>query len=395
MLNILILNANLKGVGTYLRGYYFGRELARQGHDVTLITVARDSTYRSRTYYKRSWAGEAEQPVGDGPWIRMIEGPNLGYKWLPGWGSGPLDIWLRIQEIQRGDYDVVWGLEYQPNVSWPVYLTRRSKRYRFYSDWCDWHAGSSNQFRGFKVAHRIDAFWEERIRFRAAKVTVISRVLQDRAISLGISRDQVVYLPNGAPTDYIRPFPQDAERQRFGLPLNTPILVAARSGDMRREVSVFAQVLQRVPDALFLMIGRESQAALQLATQLGIRERVVSSGWVSDEDYPRYLACADVCFCPLEDNLNNRARWPAKIIDYLSSGRATVTNDVGDVGPLFRQHPIGLLVGQGDGQVAEGIVTLLQEPRRRQFLAEQARDLMVREWDWKIRGRQIAELMED
>jgi glycosyltransferase involved in cell wall biosynthesis len=82
-------------------------------------------------------------------------------------------------------------------------------------------------------------------------------------------------------------------------------------------------------------------------------------------------------------------------MDYLSAGRATVTNDVGDVGSLFRQHDIGLLVGQGKDQVAEGIVALLHDPERRQFLAEQARELMVREWDWKIRGRQIAELVED
>jgi glycosyltransferase involved in cell wall biosynthesis len=360
-----------------------------------LITVSRNAKFRSRTYYKQDWAGEDERPTGNGPWIRLIEGPRLGYKWLPGWGSGPLDIWLRIREILREGYDAIWGLEYQPDVSWPIYLTENTRPYRFYSDWCDWHAGSSNQFHGYKIAHRIDAFWEEKIRFKAKKVSVISTVLQNRAISIGIPPERVVYLPNGAPTDYIRPLPQDRERRRFGLPIDTPVLAAVRSGNMHREVSVFARVLEQIPKAMLLMIGREPLAALQLATQRGFRDRIIATGWVSDADYPRYLACADVCFCPLEDNLNNRARWPAKIVDYLTSGRATVTNHVGDVGPLFRQHEIGLLAGQADGELAEAVVTLLRDPDRRRFLADQARELMVREWDWKIRGRQIAKLMEN
>ena len=125
-----------------------------------------------------------------------------------------------------------------------------------------------------------------------------------------------------------------------------------------------------------------------------MRDRVVATGWVSDADYPRYLACADVCFLPLRDSLNDRARWPAKIHDYLSSGRATVTNDVGDLGPLFRKHEIGLLAGQADSELAEAIVTLFRDTDRRQYLGSRARELMVWEWDWQVRGRQIARIME-
>jgi glycosyltransferase involved in cell wall biosynthesis len=324
----------------------------------------------------------------------MIEGPRLGYKWLPGWGSGPFDIWLRIHEILAEGYDVVFGFEYQPNVSWPVYLTRHIKNYRFYSDWCDWYAGSSNQFRGWKIAHRIDAFWEERIRLRAEKVSVISQVLRDRAVSLGIPRDRIVYLPNGAPTDYIQPLPPQEVRQQFDLPLDVPIVVAARNGDMHREVSIFAEVLKRIPEAMFLMLGQEPATALDLANRLGIRAQIMATGWVSDADYPRYLACADVCFCPLQDSLNDRARWPAKILDYLSAGRATVTNSVGEVESLFRQSEIGLLVGHSDQEFAQGIVALLRDRDQRQYLGEAARRLMVEEWDWQIRGDQIASMVE-
>src|SRR5262245_25908696 len=104
-MRILALNSNLKDVGTYYRCYYFSRELARRGHDVTMITVSRESRFRPRMYFTRDRITEQAAPVGDGPWVRVIEGPRWGYKLLPGWGSGPLDIWLRVREILTGNYD--------------------------------------------------------------------------------------------------------------------------------------------------------------------------------------------------------------------------------------------------------------------------------------------------
>jgi glycosyltransferase involved in cell wall biosynthesis len=393
-MKILVLNFNLKGVGTYHRSFYFSRELARHGHEVTMITVSRDSRFRLTAYFKQDWIGQSKQPTGDGPWVRMIEGPRLGYKWLPGWGAGPLDIWLRIREILAGRYDVVYGFEYHPDVSWPIYLTKPVRNYRFFSDWCDWFAGSSNQFRGWRIAHKVDAFFEEKIRFLAEKVSVVSKVLRDRAVSIGIPRERIVHIPQGAATDYIRPLPQEEMRQRLGLPVGVPILAAVRNADMCREVLIFEQVLKQVPSTLFLMIGREAPKAMELACRLGINDHIIAAGWVNDEDYPRYLVCADVCYCPLRDGLNDRARWPTKILDFLSAGRATVTNGVGEVAPLFQNHEIGLLAEQGEERFASCIVSLLEDKERRRYYGENARRLMVEEWDWRLRGEQISRVVE-
>jgi glycosyltransferase involved in cell wall biosynthesis len=392
-MKILSLNFNQKGIGTYLRSFYFSRELARAGHDVTMVTVSRTSQFRPRMSYKRDWIGESSQRHGAGPWIRLIEGPAWGYKLLPGSGWGPLDIWGRIREIETIDYDAVFGFEYQPNVSWPVYLTQRRKQYAFYSDWCDWFGGSSNWFRGWKIAHRIDSYLEEKIRYRANRISVTSKVLLQRTLSMGIPKERVAYIPNGAPTDYILPQDRNAARDRFRLPQEAPIIVAVSNGEMCREVRIFREVLRRLPGAIILMVGNISSAALALAGQLGIESRIHRTGWASDEDYPWILACADVCICPLVDGLNDRARWPTKILDFLAAGRATVTNPVGEVEALFRTSGVGVLAGYSDEEFAAEIAALLRDPDRRQSLGEDARKVMVAEWDWRVRGPQIAGMM--
>jgi glycosyltransferase involved in cell wall biosynthesis len=392
-MQILALNFTEKGVGTYLRAFYFCRELVRAGHEVTLATVSRTSRFRSVISYKRDWIGEFSEPRGEGPWIRMIEGPSWGNRVLPGTGWGPLDIWGRTRELAMSNYDAVFGFEYQPNVSWPVYLTQHQKRYAFYSDWCDWFGGSSNRFRGWKIAHRIDSYLEEKIRFRAARVSVTSKVLQERALSIGIPKEKVAYIPNGAPTEYIIPKNRKEARERFRLPGHSPILVAVSNGDMCREMRIFREVLRQAPQAVFLLVGNVALPARELAERLAIEHRISRMGWVSDEDYPWVLACADVCICPLEDGLNDRARWPTKILDFLTAGRATVTNSVGEVETLFRKSDVGVLAGHSDEAFAAEIIALLRAHDRRHFLGEIARKVMVQEWDWRVRGPQIAGMM--
>ena len=239
-MKVLVLNPNIKGIGTYRRSFYFGRELARHGHQVTLMTVSRESKYRPVVYYKRDWGGAYLQPAGAGPWIKVIEGPALGYKWLPGWGSGPLDIALRIREILSNDYDVVYGFEYHPNVSWPIYLTKAlQKKYMFLSDWCDWYAGNSNRFRDIQVAQKIDAMFEERIRLIAEKVTVTSSLLKERALLMGIPPDKVVQISEGAAVEYIKPIPIVEEEISLRFPAEYPIIAAIHNGDMCLEIEIF------------------------------------------------------------------------------------------------------------------------------------------------------------
>jgi len=389
-MKILALNFNQKGIGTYRRSFYFSRELARAGHEVTLITVSRGSRFRRVVSFKRDWIGESAEAQGPGPWVKLIEGPAWGYRFLPGWGSGPLDIWQRVREILAGDFDVVLGFEHHPNVAWPVYLTQGRRPFAFVSDWCDWFGGASNYFHGWRIAHRIDSYFEENIRMKADRVSVTSRVLLNRALSLGIPREKVAQIPEGAATDYIVSCCPEQARQRCNLPVDVPLLVAGRKADMYHEVRIFREVLRQVPAAVFLMLGTRSEPALDLADRFGISDRILCTGRVSDEDYPFYLAAADVCFCPLEDNLNDSARWPAKVLDYLAAGRATVATAVGEVKELFDRQEVGVLTSNSCEECAASIVALFRDPERRHFLGASARKVMVEEWDWRVRGPLIA-----
>ncbi len=101
-----------------------------------------------------------------------------------------------------------------------------------------------------------------------------------------------------------------------------------------------------------------------------------------------------MCFLSLENTLLHRARWPAKILDYLATGRPVVTNGVGEVLDLFTQREVGVLAPYDIEAMAKAIAVLLQDPERRLYYRQQARRVMVEERDWRVRGEQIVSAVE-
>ncbi len=378
-MRILLLNANLHRIGTYHRALNFGRQLRRHGHDVTLVTVSRTSR----------WRREEEHVEG----VRVLLEPNWGHRFWPGAASGPLDIWDRTRRIAAGKYDLVYGFEYHPNVSVPVYLTQLWRRYPFVSDWCDWHAGASNTYRGIRLMHRWDRFWEERIRFRASAVTVISRLLADRARAIGIPASRIHVVQEGVDLEYIRPLPAAEARRALGLPAGTPLLVMVADGTLHRALDIFARVADRVPDVELVIVGRVPSHVPETSRELGVSGRVRTPGFIPDEDLPRYLAASDVCFLPLDDDLVNRARWPHKVNDYMAAGRPFVINEVGDLGRFVSETGAGVIAPQDNERFAELITQLFRDARAREDLGLRARSVAEAHLDWRPIGDQLAQIV--
>jgi len=368
-MKVLLLNANIHGIGTFTRALHFGRALALAGHSVTLCTVSPDNLWRTRVRVEKN--------------VKVVEMPRIGYKSLPGWGSGWLDIYYRIQLILRGDFELVYGFEYQPNVAWPVYFTKKNAGFRFVSDWCDWYAGESNSFRGIHLAHQIDAFFEERIRFQAEKVTVISTLLRDRAIKIGIPSGKIIIIKEGVDTQYMKPMHQIEMRKYFGIPEQVPIITTITDKDMHIPIMILNGVRKQVPETKLLVIGQHDPALADAACNSGLEKEIIETGYVSDDNLPRYLACSDLCFLPMTNTIRNQGRWPQKINDFLAAGKATVISPVGDVVRIFQDYPVGSLANSTD-EFVDIISSLLRNPAKRIKCEQAARQSALEQLSWDV-----------
>jgi len=379
-LKILLLNANISGCGTYYRALWFGKLLAKYGgHDVTLCTVSRKSKWSRISY---SSGG-----------IKISEGPNWGYKFIPGYGSNWLDIIWRWKQIRAGDFDVIYTFEYHPNVSWPVNLGLK-KNQIFLSDWCDWYSGAANVFRGNKLAHKWDKSREEKIRLKADRVSVISTTLKKRALDIGVKDNNVYLIREGVDTCFMKPYDRLEARARLSIPENVKVVGTLTDGhSFPYLVKAFKYVKDNLPAARLLFVGAPSDSQRKLISDSGLDDFFFATGRCTDEELPVFLSAADVFALPMENTIANEARFPHKIGDYLACGRAVITTDVGDYPKLLSQNNAAV-VTDSVLEFPNELLNLLKNSDQILYYSEEGRRWVVENLDWSAIAPDILNFVE-
>ncbi len=371
-----MLNANRAGIGTYHRALHFGEQLAGRGHVVKLMTVSATERFRTVTRV------HAER-------FTVVECPNFLDELLPWHASGVLDIALRTREAWSGGHDVVYAFEYQPNISIPALLARPFKPFTLISDWCDWHAGGSYHFGGYRFAHAIDRRFEEFIRHRADFITTINETLRDRAIAIGIPPDRIAIVGEGVDPAYIAPADRDEARRELGLPAG-PIIGTIRDAPFATQV--LCDALVRLPAARLLVVGGAPELAREQARRAGVEARVIAVGRVTDAQLPRYLAACDAFALPLEDDVANRGRWPHKLGDMIAAGRPVVVSPAGEFPALLAQRQAARVVEPTPAAFATALADVLATPDA--AMVRRGRELIERELNWTAIGEVLERALE-
>lgn len=373
MLRIAMSLYNQVGRGTYWRALALAQELGIRGHEVTLLAI---SPRRRARFDVRSTAG-----------VTVVETPDL----LPGSlrsGWDPWDTLCRIGWLHKRTFDLVHAFENRPVALLPALYLRWQQGLPLVSDWCDWfgRGGSVEErpnplLRGF--LRPIETFFEEVPRPGADGITVINRVLFQKAVALGVAPQQILLLPNGANVRNIVPGDRAAARQEVGLPADVRLIGytgAIFGQDARLMAAAFDHIHAARPDTRLLLVGY-CKATVEELVQAP--EAVIRTGPVSYQALSDYLAACDLGWLPLRNSGANRGRFPLKLCDFMAAGRAVVATDVGDVGDLIRKGPIGHLVPDEPDALARAVLTLLDAPYECETLGRRARRLAESKLTWQ------------
>jgi len=371
LLHIVISLFNQVGKGTYWRALPLGQELVNRGHAVTLLVTSRDRRvgFKTRT--------------DDG--VTVVETPDL----LPGSLRSGWDLWnvlSRIGWLRGRAVDLVHAFEGRPVAFLPaLYLQRAGKGIPLVLDWCDWFGrGGSVEERPNPllraVLRPVETFFEETSRPRADGTTVISTVLRQKAIDLGVPSERILLLPNGFRVETLPCEEQAAIRRRLGLPEDL-ILLAYVGALFRRDAKLMAGAFDRIqavrPDVRLLLIG--CNVAVEALVQSP--HAVIAIPWVSRTAVADYLAASDICWMPLCNTGANQGRFPLKLGEFLMAGRPVVATDVGDMGTLLAREAAGRVAPDDPQLLAEAVLSLLSQPSEMDRLARRARQVAQERFD--------------
>lgn len=382
-LHILMMLSNRR-FKIHVRGYAMAKHLVERGHDVTLVVTA---DHRRLNTVEADWGG-----------VWTVESPDLLWgKLRSGW-----DPWAMLRRMLylRGSkrrYDLIHCGLTRPATIYPALFYKSRHRVPMITDWIDWHGrgGIVDELRPRwhrALFGRVETYYEEAFRAQADGLTVISTALAERAMRLGVHPERICHLPNGSWPELFSVPDSAACRRRVGLDSAGPIIGYASLDthfDLALIIDVLARMVRQYPTTRLLITGDAPYKIVKLAEVRGVAQNLILTGLVPYEDLPWYLGCANVFVMPFPDRIYNIGRWPSKVNNYMSVGRPTVSNPVGDIRGLFQKHKIGLLAAWEPEDFADKIAFLFEHPHIAEELGQNARRAAETEYDWKVLIRRL------
>ena len=233
--------------------------------------------------------------------------------------------------------------------------------------------------------HRV---WDERFLEDESDLThhaeVVFAASPGLAARLSPCSDNIALLPNGVnPLLFTRDDPAcPAELAR--LPGKK---LLGRVGDLDSQVDLepLLHAAQRRPEWTFVLIGRYTQ---QAARQVAGLDNIRLTGPVNALDVPDYLTACDLLFDLLRRDMDGSDVVPARIYEYLASGKPTVLIAEPDLPEPFPE--LAYTAYDGPGFLRRGKAALEEDPalslRRREY---------AQRCSWVNRAAQVSTILED
>lgn len=216
----------------------------------------------------------------------------------------------------------------------------------------------------------------------------------------GVGRTPPVLVnPLGTDPQYFRPSRNTGTlRRRLGLG-DAPLLLTVARLVPHKGIDIALDAVAALrgdyPQLRYLVAGHGEDAARlsQRAAALGVSDRVVFGGSLSDEDIAEAYATADI-YVGLSrvDNDINAEGFGIAFIEAAASGIPAVAGDSGGVRTAVRDGETGIVVDPVDAPAAAAAMAgLLSNPERRRAMGAAGRRAAEQYFNWERVARDVRE----
>ncbi len=247
---------------------------------------------------------------------------------------------------------------------------------------CVMHTIHGPPFHAFEKAWR-NAIYVQSERFAAKRCHVIGAVaeaMRDQFLAKRIGRpEQYVIVYSGME---VEPFlhaasQREAVRSELGFApddfvIGTVARLAENKGhdDLLEAMGDRAKADRRIK-LLWVGDGWWRERLMRRADDLGLRDRIITTGLVPSEQVPRHLAAMDLLVHP-----SYREGLPRTVTQALLAGVPVVANDVDGTREVCIDRRTGLLVHPKDVQgLRQAIIWMMEHPRERESMAAAGREM--------------------
>jgi glycosyltransferase involved in cell wall biosynthesis len=359
--------------GTGLVCYHNALELARRGHDVTVLTAAHPP-------------GTYEYP----PEIRVQRLP-VAFRI----GNAPLLpglLWLRGYDIIHLHYPFIFGAEMiwmlAQRTGIPYIITHHNDL-----------IGDGIRKHLFAAYAAVSA---RLVMSKASKFGVVSLSHAEACRLTPIFRacwDDVVEIPNGVDTNLFHPTADSHQvYQEYGIAEDTFVLLFVGALDRAHHFKGVPYLLQafaklQLDDANMMLLvvgdGDLKEYFASLAGDLNISAKTVFPGSRQHNDLPAFYAASDIAVLP---SLPPES-FGMVLIEAMACGKPVIASNLPGVRSVVNDGEDGLLVEPGNvADLAAKIQQLLDDPQRRQEMGKRGRAKVERQYSWDAIGAKLEQI---
>jgi glycosyltransferase involved in cell wall biosynthesis len=211
---------------------------------------------------------------------------------------------------------------------------------------------------------------------RAAEVVVTTRTYA--ATSRAVWRYSPTVIPNAVDHRRFRPDVDGGRiRSILKLPPDVPVVLLVGRIVPHKGIEHFVEAARHVPEAQFVVAGTGSflEPMKRLAVSTGVADRVHFTGRVSEASLPEVYACCDVFVLPSVSRLE---AFGIVALEAMATGKPVVVADIPGVREMIADGEDGLLADPVNPlDLAEKIRRLLADPERRRKMGERGREKVL------------------
>ena len=279
----------------------------------------------------------------------------------------------------------------------PAVIAGWIKNKPLHYDWDDWE--TKIYFYGKPASPMVGLYlWmlERALPKFVDSISVSSNKLAKLAVdSYGVSRKRIAIAPVGADSEEFKPENISDVREQYRI--NGPIVLylGQLHGAQYAELLIHAAriVIQWHPATMFFIVGGgyRLEELKSLARDFGLSDRIIFTGSLPHNQMKRYIAAADLCVGCFSKNDITLCKSPLKLAEYLSSGKAIVASNVGEVRNMV--GGAGLLVEPCNHIILTGgIDELIYRPELRARMGVLARKRALEKYNWSWSAENIMDM---
>jgi glycosyltransferase involved in cell wall biosynthesis len=224
----------------------------------------------------------------------------------------------------------------------------------------------------------------------ASGFIAVSEAEKIKLQSFGIPHSKIYVIPNGVPE--IHPASHGKFRAKWNLSKDEKVVLFLGKITERKGLQFVVRAVSQLKDVKLVIAGNDmgyERRIDQIIRKLGIKDRIVRTGLLNDEDRVAALTDADVTVYPSRDET-----FGLVAVESILCGTPVIVGNDHGCAQLIKKLGAGDLVGWGN---VEGLTEAIQMRVTKGFDVSElvkAKEILLREFSWKHVAAETSKLYE-